>query len=75
LAALGVRLGVFVIGKWARMQSSPGIGATAVRTTSSKRSNSTSLMATSTWGRTVANFFLFRIELVAQIISIRRSRF
>jgi hypothetical protein len=71
---LAARGGALKVGKRATIESSPGTDATAVRTTSSKYSNSTSLIVTSAWGPTVAKFFLFRIEQVAQIVLIRRSR-
>ena len=45
--SLAARGGALKVGKRATMESSPGTGATAVRTTSSNRSNSTSLIATS----------------------------
>jgi hypothetical protein len=50
LLSLAARGGVLKIGKWATIESSPGTTATAVRTTSSKHSNSTSLIATSALG-------------------------
>jgi hypothetical protein len=53
---------------------SSGEGATAVRTASSNRSNSTSLIALSQiLERSVAKVFCFQIEAIAQIVSIERS--
>jgi hypothetical protein len=56
-------------------KSSCGTGATAVRTASSNRSNSTSPIALSQVSeRSVAKVFCFQIEAIAQIVSIERSR-
>src|SRR5882757_4345968 len=53
---------------------SSGAGATAIRTTSSNRSNSTSLIALSQVPeRSVAKVFCFQIEPITQIVSIERS--
>jgi hypothetical protein len=56
-------------------KSSCEAGATAVRTASSNRSNSTSLIALSEVREpSVAKLFCFQIEAIAQIVSIERSR-
>ena len=71
LAALGTP----VTSAMRALESSSGTGATAARTVSSNRSNSTSLMTLSHLRKsTVAKSLCFPIAQIIRILAIRRSR-